>query len=319
MQKKKKDSPLKNALIVSCFVCAAGSFGAFFHWLQNMLSYEKDSVSYLIVPTAWPYIIPLYILAACVLFAALIKWLDKKGYTPPEDMCSTFHGKTLIFPAAMWVIGALEIIGGIVTLAGISPTDDKPMLVLIGLLAIASGLCFAPTCTSSKRRFSPGLVCVFMAFPILLFCAWLIYSYKTYSTLPEIWVYAIEVIGVCVCIFAFFFNAGYPADRAKPRRSMFFSMLGTFFCFMMLADSRSAGLQIILLVSGVMLLAENWMIVSNSLSSEDREKLEKKNAASEKAPAPEDSAPDGNESILSPGGETENAPTLEFFDNDTKQ
>ena len=319
MQKKKKDSPLKNALIVSCFVCAAGSFGAFFHWLQNMLSYEKDSVSYLIVPTAWPYIIPLYILAACVLFAALIKWLDKKGYTPPEDMCSTFHGKTLIFPAAMWVIGALEIIGGIVTLAGISPTDDKPMLVLIGLLAIASGLCFAPTCTSSKRRFSPGLVCVFMAFPILLFCAWLIYSYKTYSTLPEIWVYAIEVIGVCVCIFAFFFNAGYPADRAKPRRSMFFSMLGTFFCFMMLADSRSAGLQIILLVSGVMLLAENWMIVSNSLSSEDREKLEKKNAASEKAPAPEDSAPDGNESVLSPGGETENAPTLEFFDNDTKQ
>ena len=319
MQKKKKDSPLKNALIVSCFVCAAGSFGAFFHWLQNMLSYEKDSVSYLIVPTAWPYIIPLYILAACVLFAALIKWLDKKGYTPPEDMRPTFHGKTLIFPAAMWVIGALEIIGGIVTLAGISPTDDKPMLVLIGLLAIASGLCFAPTCTSSKRRFSPGLVCVFMAFPILLFCAWLIYSYKTYSTLPEIWVYAIEVIGVCVCIFAFFFNAGYPADRAKPRRSMFFSMLGTFFCFMMLADSRSAGLQIILLVSGVMLLAENWMIISNSLSSEDREKLEKKNAAAEKAPAPEDSAPDGNESVLSPGGETENAPTLEFFDNDTKQ
>ena len=319
MQKKKKDSPLKNALIVSCFVCAAGSFGAFFHWLQNMLSYEKDSVSYLIVPTAWPYIIPLYILAACVLFAALIKWLDKKGYIPPEDMRSTFHGKTLIFPAAMWVIGALEIIGGIVTLAGISPTDDKPMLVLIGLLAIASGLCFAPTCTSSKRRFSPGLVCVFMAFPILLFCAWLIYSYKTYSTLPEIWVYAIEVIGVCVCIFAFFFNAGYPADRAKPRRSMFFSMLGTFFCFMMLADSRSAGLQIILLASGVMLLAENWMIMSNSLSSEDREKLEKKNAAAEKAPAPEDSAPDGNESVLSPGGETENAPTLEFFDNDMKQ
>ena len=319
MQKKKKDSPLKNALIVSCFVCAAGSFGAFFHWLQNMLSYEKDSVSYLIVPTAWPYIIPLYILAACVLFAALIKWLDKKGYPPPEDMRSTFHGKTLIFPAAMWVIGALEIIGGIVTLAGISPTDDKPMLVLIGLLAIASGLCFAPTCTSSKRRFSPGLVCVFMAFPILLFCTWLIYSYKTYSTLPEIWVYAIEVIGVCVCIFAFFFNAGYPADRAKPRRSMFFSMLGTFFCFMMLADSRSAGLQIILLASGVMLLAENWMIMSNSLSSEDRKKLEKKNAAAEKAPAPEDSAPDGNESVLSPGGETENAPTLEFFDNDTKQ
>ena len=219
----------------------------------------------------------------------------------------------------MWVIGALEIIGGIVTLAGISPTDDKPMLVLIGLLAIASGLCFAPTCTSSKRRFSPGLVCVFMAFPILLFCAWLIYSYKTYSTLPEIWVYAIEVIGVCVCIFAFFFNAGYPADRAKPRRSMFFSMLGTFFCFMMLADSRSAGLQIILLASGVMLLAENWMIMSNSLSSEDREKLEKKNAAAEKAPAPEYSAPDGNESVLSPGGETENAPTLEFFDNDMKQ
>lgn len=319
MQKKKKDSPLKNALIVSCFVCAAGSFGAFFHWLQNMLSYEKDSVSYLIVPTAWPYIIPLYVLAACVLFAALIKWLGKKGYTPPEDMRSVFHGKTLIFPAAMWVIGILEVIGGIVTLAGISLTDDKPMLVLIGLLAIASGLCFAPTCTSSKRRFSPGLVCVFMAFPILLFCAWLIYSYKTYSTLPEIWVYAIEVIGVCVCIFAFFFNAGYPADRAKPRRSMFFSMLGTFFCFMMLADSRSAGLQIILLVSGIMLLAENWMIISNSLSSKDREKLEKKNAAAEKAPAPEDSAPDGNESVLSPGGETENAPTLEFFDNDTKQ
>lgn len=315
MQKKKKDESLQNALRISCFVCAAGSFGAFFRWLQNMFSYEKDSVSYLMVPTAWTVIIPLYLVGVCVLFALLLKDLGKKGFLPPADMRSAFRGRTLVFPAVMWVIGLLAIVGGIVTLVGIdAASPDKTLLSLIGILAIASGLCFAPTCTSSKRRFSPGLVCVFMAFPVLMFCLWLIYSYKTYSTLPETWVYVIELLAICVAIFAFFFNAGYPADRAKPARSMFFSMLGATLCIMTLADDRSAGLQILMLASAVMLLAENWMLVSNMSSKEDREKkaAARKSAPAKDAPKPEADSQD--ESILAPGGESENEPTLEVPD-----
>lgn len=318
MQRNKRDETLKNSLTISCFVCAAGSFGAFFRWLQNMLSFEKDTVNYLMLPTAWPIVMTLYSIGVAVLFAMLIRNLYKKGYSSPPDMRSAFRCRNFLLPIAAWVIGGLMIIGGIVTIIEIEPTDNGELLTFIGLLAMISGLSFPGVCTSSLRKFSPSLVFMFMLFPVLLFCVWLIYCYTVNSTIPEVWVYAVEVVAISSAIFAFLFNLGYPAGRTRPKLAMFFSMLASFFCFMTLSDERSTGLTLLLIATALMLLLENWIIISNMGHPRKAEKTEAK-PEPEPEPEIELDLDLGLDEVIPAGGSTKSEPTIEFFDDDVKE
>lgn len=303
----------KQALVLSCFVCALSSFGAFFRWLQNMLAFEKDSVSYLMNPSAWPVVIIAYTLLTAFIFIKLIRKLTDRKLEFTTDVRMVFHSERLIIPIAAWAIGGLMMLGGIITLIQIEPTDNTGLLTLIGLLAILSGFSLPMIAISSKRRFSPGLVFVFMLIPVFMFCAWLLYSYELYSTIPETWVYAVEIVAICVAIFAFLFNAGYPAGRVKPKKALFFSMLASFFCFMTLADERSTGLTLLMLSSALMLLLENWLVISNMTDPE------KKNAEPPKSAPKQRRQERIEDEVIPKGGDTENEPTIELFDFDVKE
>lgn len=299
----------KNALVLSCFVCALSSFGAFFRWLQNMLAFEKDSVSYLMNPSAWPVVIIVYTLLTAFIFIKLIRKLSDKKLEFSTDVRMVFRNDRTIISIAAWAVGGLMMLGGIITLIQIEPTDNTGLLTLIGLLAILSGFSLPMIAISSRRKFSPGLVFVFMLIPVFMFCAWLLYSYELYSTVPETWVYAIEIVAICVAIFAFLFNAGYPAGRAKPKKALFFSMLASFFCFMTLADERSAGLTLLMLSSGLMLLLENWFVIRNMASPEKEHSEPPKQRRQERI----------EDEVIPKGGDPENEPTLELFDYDFKE
>lgn len=314
MHQNKTNFAFKNPLTVSCFVCAAGSFGAFFRWLQNMLSFEKDTVSYLMLPTAWPLIMIMYTLCVALIFVTLIRKLYKRGFTAQSDMRRAFRCKTFLLPILSWVVGGLMMIGGLVTIIGIEPTDSRELLTLVGLLAIVSGLCFPGVCTSSLRKFSPNMVFMFMLAPVLLLCTWLIYSYTIHATIPEPWVYLVEVVALSVSIFAFLLNLGYPADRIRAKPAMFFSMLGSFFCFMTLSDERSAGLTILMLSVALMLLIENWLVISNMRSPDDEADEPQKRAPK---PCVKERAED---KVLSGGGDDKaDEPTIEAYDDDVKE
>lgn len=312
MHQNKTNFAFKNPLTVSCFVCAAGSFGAFFRWLQNMLSFEKDTVSYLMLPTAWPLIMIMYALCVALLFVTLIRRLYKQGFTAQSDMRKAFKCRTFLLPILSWVVGGMMMIGGLVTIIGIEPTDSKELLTLVGLLAIVSGLCFPGVCTSSLRKFSPNLVFVFMLAPVLLLCVWLVYSYQVHATIPEPWVYAVEVTALSVSILAFLLNLGYPADRARVKPAMFFTMFGSFFCFMTLSDERSTGLTILMLSVALMLLMENWLIISNM-----RSPFDEADEAQKKKPAPR-AKERTEDKVIQSGGEKAEEPTMNF-DDDVKE
>ncbi len=313
---------IKNPLIISCFVCAAGSFGAFFRWLMNMLAFEKDAESYLMNPSAWPYILIVFSIAVAVLFSKVIGHFIKSGFVPVSDAKSAFRNRTPLLPIVAWGVGILMIVGGIVTLAEIDPTDSTTLLSCIGIFAMLSGVSFPSICTSSRRKFSPGLVCCFMYLPVIMFCLWLVYSYKTYATVPAVWVYAVEIVAICSAIFAFLSNIGYPAGKVKPKKAILLTMLASFFCFMTLSDERSTGLTILMLSSALMLLVENWLILSNMIDTKAEEEAEKareraKSKAEQKLEQVVEEKLD--EPVIEKGGEVLNEPTLDYSDSDVKE
>lgn len=283
----------KNALINSCYVCAAGAFGTFFRWLQNQSCFDAETG--LLNPSALNYIVPLSILAAAVLFFFLVKKLKNQELEPPKDIFGLFNGTSILYPLAYMVIAVVTLVGSVVTLVNCAGEQYAAVYRLIAGLAAISALAFPVICSSRRRRYAPSIIGAFMCIPIAMFTAMLLLCYKANSSNPVIWSFWIEIITCCLCMLAFLFSAGFAFDRAEPYKAMFLTMLAAFMCFTTLADSRYIGLQMIYLGSAGMLLTELWMMISNMRKPAEAE------AAPEEKPEPEKAQ------VIEPG-ETEEKP-----------
>ena len=277
MPKYNKDA--KVPLILSCYVCALGAFGAFFRWLQMQVA--RDAETGMMNPSILNILVPLTIICAAVLFYLRLKKLVDDGKVLPTEFYSALKGSSVLCPVISWVIGGVTAIGGVVAMLNLALDAQRGLYTVIACLAILCGLSFPLICSAAHKRYSPGLTSLFMTLPVVMYCLWLIACYKANSNNPNLWVYAIEIITVCCLIIAFYYTAGFPYGKAKPRQAAFFCMMGAFLGIVILADSRYLGLQLILLGSVGMLIMENWLLIQNRADKADE---------AEAAPAPADGA-----------------------------
>ena len=290
MPKYNKDA--KVPLILSCYVCALGAFGAFFRWLQMQVA--RDAETGMMNPSILNILVPLTIICAAVLFYLRLKKLVDDGKVLPTEFYSALKGSSVLCPVISWVIGGVTAIGGVVAMLNLALDAQRGLYTVIACLAILCGLSFPLICSAAHKRYSPGLTSLFMTLPVVMYCLWLIACYKANSNNPNLWVYAIEIITVCCLIIAFYYTAGFPYGKAKPRHAAFFCMMGAFLGIVTLADSRYLGLQLILLGSVGMLIMENWLLIQNRADKADEAEVSPSPAAAAvKAEEPaQDDAPE---------------------------
>ena len=267
----KLNKSAKAPLILSCYVCALGAFGAFFRWLQMQVA--RDSETGMMNPSILSVLVPLTILCAAVLFYLRLKKLCDGEKALPTEFYAALKGSSVLCPVISWVIGVFTAIGGVVTMLNVTLDAQRGLYIVIAALGILCGLSFPLICSAARKRYSPGLTSLFMTLPVIMYCLWLIACYKANSNNPNLWVYAVEIIAVCCIITAFYYTAGFPYGRAKPRWAAYFCMMGAFLGFVTLADGRHLGLQLMLLGSVGMLIMENWLIIQNMRDKDDSDEL----------------------------------------------
>lgn len=250
----------KNALTICCFTCAAGAIGAFCRWLQNQTAFDAAGLS---KAGIFNVIMPLVILIAAACFLFQILRLEKSGLIYPGDFQSAYRSTTKLYTPIVWILGVMMIIGAVSVFYASSSGTQPILLRVLAALSLFSGIFFPLLAMSAHRQTAAGLRCLFASLPVIQFCFWLITSYKINSTNPTVWAYAVEIIAICAALLAFYYAAGYAFGRIKARNTVFFCMLGAFFCLVCLADDRSFGLQLMTVSAAGMLLFNGWMILSN--------------------------------------------------------
>ena len=304
----------KNALIICCYVCAAGAFATFIRWLQNQIAYDAETG--LMSSNILNVLLPIIMLGAVALFALLSRNLLKK-YTAPATVQDTFRGTTVLFPIVAWVVAAFTVIGALVAMLGLADDKCRGLYMTVSLLAILSGASFPMICTASVKRYSPATVSAFMTLPILMMTLWLVTAYKANASNPNTWVYAVEILAIASALIAFYLTAGYPYGKPKPFSTLVMAMTAAFLCFMALADERQFGLQMIFLGCAGMLMVEVWMIVSNMKEktlSEDEE-----DDGGEEAELPSAEPESTEEAVIAPGEEDmTREPTRQAFHSTQK-
>ena len=264
-----KDQKLKDALTMLCYACALGAFGAFFRWLQMQTA--RDAQTGLMNRSVLNYIVPLLMIAAAVILYRRTKRLTDDKTAFPTDMYAALSCTSVAYVILAWVVAALYILGGILTISALALDSQRGLYVIIAILAVASGLGFPLICTATKRHYSPSLIAVFMTLPVIMFCLWLIACYRTNASNPNIWLYAVEILSVCAVILALLYVAGYAYGRAEPRKACFMVLFGAFMCITSLADSRAAGPELIMLATAGELLIYGWLFVKNRADAPEPE------------------------------------------------
>ena len=311
----KNNKKAGDALIMLCYTCAFGAFGAFFRWLQMQVA--RDTETGLINPRILNILLPLLLVAA-----AVVLWLRSKKLTDdetvfPTGMSEALRGLSLLYIIFAWIIAALAVLGGILTIAETSLDNLRSMYVIIAALAMLSGLSFPLICSASRSHYSPSLVSVFMALPILMYCVWLIASYRANANNPNVWMFAIEIIAVCCAILALFYVAGYAFGRPDPKKACYMSLLGAFMCITTLADSRYMGLELIILATAGMLLMYSWLIIKNRCAKDELPPEPEKAAQPE--PEEPDAADEAEDTVIEPTpDEVSPEPTIEAPTRGTK-
>lgn len=323
----KKDQRIRDSLIMACCVGALGAFGAFFRWLQMQVA--RDAETGLMDPSVLNFIVPIIIIAAAVTLYLRVKTLDSYALSGderdeylekhkdaseapdfgsfefPTGLYDAMHFTSLAYIILAWIIAAITVIGGIMTLTGSALDAQRGSYVIISALAVLSGLSFPLICNAARRRYSPGLVSIFMTLPIIMYCLWLIVCYRANSNNPNLWSYAIEVIAVCAVILALLAVAGYAYGKAEPKKACFLVFFGAFMCIMTLADSRYMGLELVILGTAGMLLLEGWLMILNRrkvLPGDETAEPEQSTT-----PKEEEETEAGTDTVIE-AGQTEDAP-----------
>ena len=232
----------KKSLKLCGFTAIMGIFGAFLRWLQSVNIFEVDT-GLAITHSPWSYAVILF----AALFAVLLfVWLRryKDIYFAPKY--PEVYSETVSFvTVAAYIIGAVIAVGGVLTVYRAVITSKTAFDLILGLFSLvcAAGMTSFILSIAKKEKKRSGLFGASVT--VFFLCFWLIASYKYSAADPVIWHFAPRLLTISVLILAFYFIAGFVFNKPKPLASLYFSLLGTFMCLAVLADSYPLGEQLI--------------------------------------------------------------------------
>lgn len=134
----------------------------------------------------------------------------------PEAMAQATQGENALTRAAGRLLPPVRVVLGVLA---------APCIILWGR-ALFRG--------EDKMRENVGLLEL-----CLLFSVCLVSDYQTHSADPVMMNYAYEVLAMVCVLLALYYLAGYSFQEGKPRRCVFFCLMGCYFSLVALADETS--------------------------------------------------------------------------------
>ena len=238
---------------------AAGVFGAFFRWLENINAFEPDTG--LMVPFAKTTVfMAAYLIAAAGMFAALaLMWTKRFACEKTPDLAlrpSTFAPGLLCK-----LCGVLTAAVG-VALMFYAPMQRHPSLERVfaaSAIFCGAAVMLLPFKTDGSASGGRGMYLV----PVLFSCVWLVCCYKNNAENPVIWAFLVEVLAIAATMMAWYELAAYFYGRANPFAALFFVQCAAFMNITTLSDERGAAMTAMFAIHAALSLMFEFLLVKN--------------------------------------------------------
>ncbi|MCI8595041.1 MAG: hypothetical protein HFF09_07310 [Oscillospiraceae bacterium] len=136
--------------------------------------------------------------------------------------------------------------------------QSKPSVIqaLLAALCILSGVCVLPVGKNSYRGLGKGSFSAPLLAPAFMSCLWLVASYLEESGNPDLMTFVFGRMAAITAVLALYYICSFSFEKAKPGRTVFFSMAAIFFSFVSLADASALYLRMLGLFAILCLTAQ---------------------------------------------------------------
>lgn len=263
---------------LTAFTAIISAAGFMLRWLQNMQIFDVETglaergrpISFLVAGI---------IVLAAAAFGVIV--LRLKKYAAAQEPDKALGGQTFIHTAICAFAVLLLAASGVMQLLtanGVNFADNQIAIRRIMAIAtIAAAIAYALLMTGLSNQERAGLRRWCSGILILFAGLWLSAEYKTAASDPVLWRSAVEILGVCSALMAFYHIAGYFFGQPNPYASVFFCDLGAFLCVMSSIDDHTGAENLCFAAVALVLLIWAYSIIAN---------LGFKPAAAEPEPSP---------------------------------
>lgn len=249
---------MRKQTIVSCgTVCVLSAIAFFLRWTQMNYSFEPDT-GLLTKGSVWTTALTI-VCAAAVIFIVFMTFSISRRYMPSEYK-KALRPRAPIFLIASVVLGFMMVVGSLLNLLAVVGSDTFARV--LWLMGILTGVCFPLIIMTSKKG---GVsACAVTVIPALFYCAWLVASYLENAANPVIWSFSIEILAIASAVLGFYYLAGYPFDRPRPRGTVAFCLIGAFFSLTALGGLGGFAGSLIFAATALMQLLTAFILLSNA-------------------------------------------------------
>ena len=249
---------------LTAFTAIISAAGFMLRWLQNMQIYDAETgLARRGMPIS--FIVAGIIVLAAAAFGVIA--LRLKKFDAPAEPEKALAGKTFVYAAAciaavmlLAVSGAMQIIGAN---AGNWAEDQIVFRRILGVATVAAAMALIFILTAMKNPERAGTRRWGAAVLILFAGLWLSTVYKAAASEPVLWRTAVEVLGICAAMMAFYYVAGYFFGQPNPTASIFYCDLGAFLCIMSAIDDHTGADNLCFASVALLLLIWSYTIVAN--------------------------------------------------------
>lgn len=256
---------------LTAFTAIISAAGFMLRWLQNMRIFDEETG---LAERGMPisFIVAAVIVLAAAAFGVIAFRL--KDYDAPEKPEIALAGQTFVFTAACAVAVLMLAASGVIQLLSANAenyaADQLALRRICGAATIAAAIALAFLQASAAKPERDGLRRWCAAVLIVFAGLWLSAVYKTAASDPVLWRSAVEILGICAAMLAFYYMAGYFFGQPSPRASFFFCNLGAFLCIMSAIDEHSAAESVCFAAVALILLVWSYELVANLRFREEK-------------------------------------------------
>lgn len=252
----------KNAITMCSYVFCVAAFSGFFRWIQNQAAFELET-GLMISGSIWTKLTVVALLLSVGGIFFMVRRLWYRDYYPAQTMEEVIHGNEYWVNKIAKILAGIMILGSVVLYLMAQYHLYHSLLRALALLGIATAWAFVKLSEAPVEKKSPNMLSVLAAIPVILYCLWLVVSYRSNAAVPSVWKYGLEILALCASVLGMFYTAGYAFDYPKPYEALAWLMTGALLSLVTLTDGRLIGLQIMLLAGAGMQLYLAWMIISS--------------------------------------------------------
>ena len=247
------------------FTAVISALGFLLRWLQNMRIIDLETG----LAMRGTGISGLVTALIIIVFAALgfVAFYAMRTGVEPQTAVRSLTGKTIVHTIVSLVPAGLLAISGIVQFFQadefIWTKSELGIRRVLAVATIVAAYALVLVVRGAKKPEKKQSGRVGAALLLLFGAVWLIAVYKSAASDPVIWRFAVEVLGICTALMAFFYVSGYFFDVPNARVSVFFCETGAFLCVMSCIDEHTFGEALCLGSVALLLLIWGFTITNN--------------------------------------------------------